>query len=215
MDSVVKVKRGAMVYIDFSSYNTRIAYETDSSLFYSDYLFKLNRYWNSVQRIDSDKKHRFYFKCLLEQSFFSYSFNSLYRFSHNDFQNWSIQFSNNFTKSSLINYQVLVKNNQSIDIFCKNTERTFNNTIYCTIMATTQDNLDVLYYQNIDLTNSSLKFESSKLINYFGYFDPNNLPNASSVTNATGDFILLNTEVMFDSKLIGFECYAQNAGQIT
>lgn len=113
LQTPIKIKKGSMVYLDLVSQNARIANQSDTNIIFTDYRFNYHdfTYYRliTLYRIGSIN-HRFYFKCLIEQSFYSYTINSNYRYTQNGIQNFSVQFSNNFTQSLLANHQVYITN---------------------------------------------------------------------------------------------------------
>lgn len=62
------------------------------------------------------------------------------------------------------------------------------------------------------LSNLSLTIQID-LVSYFGSFIPMNIDNFIEVST-TGLYLLTNTEFLFDANLIGFEFYANEAGNL-
>lgn len=96
-----------------------------------------------------------------------------------------------------------------MDIFCRNSGRTINNTINCTVIYASQYFGDSIVFEEefYNHSNNSLSHFGSD----FGKIDIDEQKTNENI----GHYLLSNTEFKFDADLTGFEVMAAKIGYIS
>ncbi|RNA19749.1 polycystic kidney disease 1-like 2 [Brachionus plicatilis] len=187
------VRKGQMVFIKTTKMN-QIA--IDKSAKYSYYFLSDSKL--------AKLSFSFYFNVLIDSSYYFYS------------QAFVIPFNKkfNFDITEKIDDYVItryfnISKKQYLDVFCRNSNRTLNNQINCTIMAAS-----INFVDNLSIENNSQEIFTNKSISHYGTKLSNISIFSMQSSSYCGNFILPNTEFKFDSLLNGFELYTTKNGSL-
>ncbi|CAF0982212.1 unnamed protein product, partial [Brachionus calyciflorus] len=200
-ENAIKLPKGSIILVDMTSSNIRLLCDESGSVPYSD--FSINQ--SVLNMLYPSRNLKIYFNLLIETEFYE----TIHHFEYSYKQRENFKLIGNIKDKNIsIEKNIEFKKKQFLDIYCRDSNKTIDYEIHCSLIMLSQE-LD----DSVELDNNIFNF-TGKYFNYFG-IESLDLNYTNETTNLTGSFVLPNTEFKFDADFIGFETFAVNNGQLT
>ncbi|RNA44726.1 hypothetical protein BpHYR1_028679 [Brachionus plicatilis] len=148
----VMAKKGDMLYLESIGFTARFFYDTNRYELYEDMV--INGTANYLHKIELWKKSNILINVLTEPKLYSDTVPISVNYS--SIGNYNITVKNkNSLAENLITKELTISKNQTIDLYCKDNNRTINNTINCVVIASSFSKSDRVLTSNQNLYSLS------------------------------------------------------------